>query len=219
MESNYLPSNIKVLREEARLSVEEFAKRAGVSVQKVINWENGTERVFTKDLIVICPILRISEEDILERNIKAEREDAYRRMKYGDSRKNFDWYYGSKAKVIFYILPLVLIPLTAIITYFIVSGNGYFDELILELENQEIEVSNILRYYYIFYPYVAATMVGMVFMIIDIVRRFRRYLRWYYILMAISLSSLLIFAGAIALIPYYVFCIYQVFVLKGKNRK
>ena len=35
-EKNYLPSNIKVLREEARLSIDEFARRAGVSVDTVI---------------------------------------------------------------------------------------------------------------------------------------------------------------------------------------
>ena len=108
-DKNYLPSNIKVLREEARLSVEEFAKRANVSVETVIGWEKGTIKVYTKDLIVICPILRISEEDIRERDIKQERLDAYDRMKHGLNRRNFNWYYGSRSKVIFYLLPLILI--------------------------------------------------------------------------------------------------------------
>ena len=103
---NFIPSNIKVLREEGRLSVEEFAQRANVSVETVIGWEKGTIKVYTKDLIVICPILKISEEDIRERDIYQERQDAYARMKHGNSRKSFDWYYGNKNKVIYYLIPV-----------------------------------------------------------------------------------------------------------------
>ena len=219
MEQNYLPSNIKVLREEARLSVEQFAEKVGVSVQTVLNWENGSQKVYTKDLLVICPILRISEEDILERNIKAEREDAYLRMKKGNTRKDFNWYYGNKNKVIFYLIPLILIPVAALLTWLIVSNLSVFAESIEVLESNNIEVPIILRYYYFFYPYFAATIVGSVFIIIEVIKRFRRYFRWWYILMAISFSTLLFGLLAIMLLPYYIYCIYQVFILKGKNRK
>ena len=47
------------------------------------------------------------KEDIRERDIKQERLDAYDRMKHGSSRKNFDWYYGSRSKVIYYLLPML----------------------------------------------------------------------------------------------------------------
>lgn len=219
MEQNYLPSNIKVLREEARLSVEQFAEKAGVSVQTVLNWENGSQKVYTKDLLVICPILRISEEDILERNIKAEREDAYLRMKKGSTRKDFNWYYGNKNKVVFYLIPLILIPVAALLTWFIVSNLSVFAESIEVLESNNIEVPIILRYYYFFYPYIAATLVGSVFIIIEVIKRYRRYFRWWYIVMAISFSTILFCLLAVTLLPYYIYCIYQVFILKGKNRK
>lgn len=219
MEQNYLPSNIKVLREEARLSVEQFAEKAGVSVQTVLNWENGSQKVYTKDLLVICPILRISEEDILERNIKAEREDAYLRMKKGSTRKDFNWYYGNKNKVVFYLIPLILIPVAALLTWFIVSNLSVFAESIEVLESNNIEVPIILRYYYFFYPYIAATLVGSVFIIIEVIKRYRRYFRWWYIVMAISFSTILFCLLAVMLLPYYIYCIYQVFILKGKNRK
>ena len=219
MEQNYLPSNIKVLREEARLSVEQFAEKAGVSVQTVLNWENGSQKVYTKDLLVICPILRISEEDILERNIKAEREDAYLRMKKGSTRKDFNWYYGNKNKVVFYLIPLILIPVAALLTWFIVSNLSVFAESIEVLESNNIEVPIILRYYYFFYPYITATLVGSVFIIIEVIKRYRRYFRWWYIVMAISFSTILFCLLAVTLLPYYIYCIYQVFILKGKNRK
>ena len=219
MEQNYLPSNIKVLREEARLSVEQFAEKAGVSVQTVLNWENGSQKVYTKDLLVICPILRISEEDILERNIKAEREDAYLRMKKGSTRKDFNWYYGNKNKVVFYLIPLILIPVAALLTWFIVSNLSVFAKSIEVLESNNIEVPIILRYYYFFYPYIAATLVGSVFIIIEVIKRYRRYFRWWYIVMATSFSTILFCLLAVMLLPYYIYCIYQVFILKGKNRK
>ena len=36
-------TNIKVLREEARLSVEEFAEKMNVSKETVVNWEKGKQ--------------------------------------------------------------------------------------------------------------------------------------------------------------------------------
>lgn len=220
-DKNYLPSNIKVLREEARLSVEEFAERANVSVETVIGWEKGTIKVYTKDLIVICPILRISEEDIRERDIKQERLDAYDRMKHGSNRRNFNWYYGSRSKVIFYLLPLILIPIAALLGYLVsLSIADYYKELNdLWIEAGNSAPNFIFEYYSVIYPIVAACSVAGVFIIIEIIRRFRQYLKWWYIMLAISFSSVLYVIICIATLPYYIYCFYQVFVLKGKNRK
>ena len=220
-DKNYLPSNIKVLREEARLSVEEFAKRANVSVETVLGWEKGTIKVYTKDLIVICPILRISEEDIRVRDIKQERLDAYERMKHGSNRSNFNWYYGSRAKVIFYLLPLILIPIAALLGYLVsLSMAEYYQELNdLWVEAGNSSPNMLYEYYNIIYPVIAACACGGIFIIIEVIRRFRQYFRWWYIMIAISLSSVLFVIIGIATIPYYIYCIYQVFVLKGKNRK
>lgn len=220
-EKNYLPSNIKVLREEARLSVEEFAKLAAVSVETVIGWEKGAIKVYTKDLLVICPILRISEEDIRERDIKQERLDAYERMKHGNSRKNFDWYYGSRSKVIYYLLPIILIPLAALLGYLVSLTMGEYYKGLNDLWIQAGNSSpNILyEYYNIIYPFVAAVICGVIFMVIEVIKRFRQYLRWWYIMIAVSFSSILFFVACVAVIPFYIYCIYQVFILKGKNRK
>jgi transcriptional regulator with XRE-family HTH domain len=137
-ENMYLASNIKILREEARLTIAEFAAKANVSVDTVIGWEKGTIKVYTKDLLVICPILRISEEDIRTRDIKSEREDAYKRMKSKGSRKNFDWYYGSTSKVIYYLLPIILIPLAAVIGFLVsLTMTDYYKELKRALSNRK----------------------------------------------------------------------------------
>ncbi len=220
-EVNYLPSNIKVLREEARLSVEEFAKKANVSVNTVIGWEKGTIKIYTRDLIVICPILKISEEDIRTRNIKQERLDAYSRMKHGNSRKNFDWYYGNSKKVVFYILPLILMPLAALIGYLIsltqVEYYQALNDLWIQSGNSSINI--LYEYYKIIYPVIAFCFVGIVFVIIELIIRFRQYFKIWYIFIAVSFSSVILPILGILSIPYFVYCIYQVFVLKGKNRK
>ncbi len=220
-DKNFIPSNIKVLREEARLSVDEFARRANVSVDTVIGWEKGTIKVYTKDLIVICPILKISEEDIRERDIKQERLDAYERMKHGNSRKNYDWYYGSRSRVIYYLLPIILIPLAALLGYLAsLSMTEYYEELkLLWIQEGNSAPNYLFEYYNIIYPIAAACICATVFMIIEVIKRFRQYFRWWYIMIAISFSSVLMVIACVATIPFYIYCIYQAFVLKGKNRK
>lgn len=70
-------TNIKVLREEARLSVEEFAEKMNVSKETVVNWEKGKQDPTNEQIEQMCPILRIHLEDFLERDIQQEtmRED------------------------------------------------------------------------------------------------------------------------------------------------
>ena len=79
-------TNIKVLREEARLSVEEFAKKMNVSKETVVNWEKGKQDPTNEQIEQMCPILRIHLEDFLERDIQQERNDAGRRMKKSNTR-------------------------------------------------------------------------------------------------------------------------------------
>ena len=66
-------TNIKVLREEATLSVEEFAEKMNVSKETVVNWEKGKQDPTNEQIEQMCPILRIHLEDFLERDIQPER--------------------------------------------------------------------------------------------------------------------------------------------------
>ena len=66
-------TNIKVLREEARLSIEEFAEKMNVSKETVVNWEKGKQDPTNEQIEQMCPILRIHLEDFLERDIQQER--------------------------------------------------------------------------------------------------------------------------------------------------
>lgn len=215
--NNKLASNIKVLRQEARLSIEEFAEKAGVSVETAKAWEAGTLKVYTKDLMVICPILRIHEEDILERDILSERMEATKRMKQSNARSSYDWYYGSKKKILFYLLPVILIPIIAVVTYFIVNSMSYFETMLAICENEQIEPGFILKYYYITYPYIVSGICGSVFMIIELIKRFGMYIRGWYIYLIISFFSVILAILQILLVPYYIYCLYQLIIKRGKN--
>ena len=89
-------TNIKVLREEARLSIEEFAEKMNVSKETVVNWEKGKQDPTNEQIEQMCPILRIHLEDFLERDIQQERNDAGRRMKKSNTRMNYNWYLTKK---------------------------------------------------------------------------------------------------------------------------
>ena len=201
-----------------------IAQEAEISNIYVVESEEALKMISfsdTKDLLIICPILRISEEDIRTRDIKSERESAYKRMKQKGSRKSFDWYYGSKAKVIYYLLPIILIPLAALIGYFVsLTMTEYYKELSeLWFEAGNSAPNYLFQYYNIIYPIIAGCGCALIFMIIEVIRRFRQYLKWWYIMLAISFFSVLFVIACVATIPFYIYCCYQVFVLKGKNRK
>lgn len=216
-ELTIIGSNISVLRSEARLSVEEFSEASGLSVERIVSLEKGLSKPLTKELMVICPILRISEEDLLERDIKAEREDAKRRMKNSSSRKNYDWYYGKKSTKVFYLLALILIPLTFIISYFGIFSFISEDMFKNATEGEEQVVLNIKVYRFI-YSYIFTCITGAVFMIISTIKRFGRLFRFWMIPLFIFSSGLIYLGIAILLIPYYGYCFYKLVFKHGKNR-
>lgn len=215
-----LASNIKVLREEARLSQIEFAARAGVDLETVQAWETGAKRPLTKDLMIICPILRIHEEDILERDILAERIEANKKLKQSKVRNDYDWYYGSRKKILFYALAIVLIVLASLLTYLYVTNFGYFDTMINELIAEGVslnEISITLRYYYIWYPALAASVVTLIFIGIELSKRVR--IRWnpWYVLFIIPMISFGVMLGTLIVVPYIFYALYMLIIKRGKN--
>lgn len=219
-DSKFLASNIKVLREESRLSIDEFANKIGVSKDRAREIEEGKSSPYTKELFEICKVLRISEEDILERDILTERMEANKRMKQADSRNTYNWYYGDRKKMLFYILALILIP-GVFLLFFLLTKNGIIanniKEYIAALEEEGIDVPWTIKYYRIVESYLLATICGMVFMIIELIRRFGNSFRVWYLIIVFGLIPVIIFTGALLLIPYYIYCLYQVIFKRGKN--
>ena len=134
-------TNIRVLREEARLSQEEFAEQLNVDVQTVKLWEKGKIDPSDDEITKMCPILRIHKEDFLERDILAERTNANSKMKRGQHRSNYDWYYGNRLNMAFYVSYLILIPIIMIVT-FILVGNifGYLYEYMMSFVCEKVVI-------------------------------------------------------------------------------
>ena len=127
-----LGANIKLLREEARLTKEELAEKVNISVEELTNIEKGKIIPDNKLLKQMCVYLRISVEDILERDIVAERNDAGRRMKSSSVRKDYNWYLGDRKKLAMYISYLIVIPVTFILALLLFSQTK--EILVNELE-------------------------------------------------------------------------------------
>ncbi len=206
-------SNIKVLRTEARLSQEEFAEKMGVDVETVKLWEKGKLDPTGTQITKMCPILRIHEEDFLERDIEAERNDAGRRMKKGETRATYNWYYGKKSTMAFYVSYLIILP---VVTLFIYFASGEVLKLIFETP---VEYSaDIVSIYQGMYTFIASGFVSSIYVIIYLFKNGIIRFRYWYIFIIGTLISIMVVVCGIATIGLYVYAFYKGIIKKGKNR-
>lgn len=208
----YIRTNIKILREERRLSIDEFAEMMGVESETVKLWEKGKLEPTSDEIKKMCPILRIHEEDFLERDILAERKGAGANMKKGDSRKTYDWYYGNRLVMSFYVSYLILIPILCVITY-ILTGS-----IIKELfKGIDLEPNFILTYQ-ILYTLIVEGFVSGIYVVSYVFKKgIIRFQVWYLWIITplIVLTTLLC---GIAMPVLYGYAFYKGLILKGKNR-
>ena len=206
-------TNIRVLREEARLSQEEFADQLNVDVQTVKLWEKGKINPSDEQITKMCPILRIHKEDFLERDILAERTNANNKMKRGKHRSNYDWYYGNRLNMAFYVSYLIIIPIIMSIT-FIFVGN-IFD---LSLEQDMIErISSYKIIYQIVYMFLSGGFISSIYVLIYIFKKgILRFQWWFIFWISFAVSILTIICG-ILLLALYGYAFYKGVIKKGKN--
>lgn len=214
-------TNIKVLREEARLSQEEFAEKLGVSLETVKLWEKGKLDPTPSQITKMCPVLRIHEEDFLERDILQERNDAGARMKNGATRSDYNWYYGKKSTMAFYISYLVLIPVLMIITYFVVgsfmSNLVDIDSIVSTPEDREIILQGI-KGAQIMAMLIVEGFVSAVYAVCYYFKRGVIRFQYWYLFWITPIVTIGTIAGILATPVFYVYAIYKGIIMKGKNR-
>lgn len=207
---NTIQTNIKVLRKEARLSQEEFANAIGEDVETIILWEKGKLEPTKEQITKMCPVLRIHLEDFLERDILKERNEAGKKMKSKD-RKTYDWFYGSKTSMAFYVSYLVLLPTILIIAYFIFRN--IFNNLPEEFINQEFK-----NLYIWIYTLISGGIITAIYLLIYLFKnRIIRFQYWYIFILT-TLISLIILFSTILTIVIYPYAFYKGIIKKGKNR-
>lgn len=213
-----ISTNIKQLRIEARLSIEELAEKTNIDAERIRQFEKGKLEPSNAELQLLCPVLRIHLEDMLERDILAERNEAYKNMKKDKNyRTNYNWYLGDKKKLLLYSLILVLLPLL----YFIIF---YFNNQAKILVDQQIaeglldESTRISLLWVIISPlfFLGIPVGGVIIWLIFVIKQLRFqpiYIFWF--LIGLSLIELL---GIIGFIPLWIFSFIQVVFKRGKAR-
>lgn len=213
---SHIASNIKILRTEARLSVEEFAEKANVSVDTVNKWEDGTLKPFTKDLIVICPILRISLEDIETRDIATERQQALNKLKHTKAKQNYGWYLGDPRIVKLYASVLIILPLVFLITFFVLRQFDIVKNSLIASGIEEITQS-LINIYSLRGALVTTGTINSAFILVWLIKVKNMRFNYWTVFLILSLFSLLIIIGIIAIIPTLIYAFYKAVIKHGKN--
>lgn len=207
----YLGSNIKVLREEARLKEQDLAEALSVSVEEIKSFEKGT-KVPTKDQVLkILPLLRIGHYDIMTRNILEERNNALKAMRNSKERNNYNWYFGDRSVVILNILYLILIPLVFLILAFPLRSFVSFINFYIG------EYAIISKETPILQAYTVVSFISGVLIVINFLKSINYVFRLWHIIWLSLLLTICVFIGLIGTIPYYIYIVVRLIVLRGRN--
>ena len=176
-------------------------------------WEKGKINPSDDEITKMCPILRIHKEDFLERDILAERTNANNKMKRGQHRSNYDWYYGNRLNMAFYVSYLILIPIIMIVT-FILVGNIF--DASLEQEMME-ELSSYRMIYQIVYMFLSGGFISSIYVFIYIFKKGILRFQWWFIFWISFAVSILTIICSILLLGLYGYAFYKGVIKKGKN--
>lgn len=207
-------TNIKVLREEARLSKEEFAEKMDVSVETVVLWEKGKLDPTDSEIRRMCPFLRIHVEDFLERDILSERTDAGNRMKKGKTRSDYNWYLGSRTLMSFYISYLIIIPICFVIV-FLLSKTTL--ESLQQAYPEEVVVQSITGVS-ILYSFIVIGFISGIYIFIYLFKKRIMIFRWWYIFWISAIMTIGTIIGALTSPILYVYAFYKGIIRRGRNR-
>ena len=210
----YISTNIKVLRIEARLTHEELSEITNISVDSLKLFEKGKLIPTDLEIKVLCKPLRISYEDIIERDILSERNDAGKRMRKSAERSNYNWYLGNRnvfwiylGYMLFVIIGLVVLSLLSktlgIDVIYSFDANG----LLLPTTWKE---AIITAFVLMSYP------CGVAF-IVWLLIKLRYRFAWWHIFLATFVISLIPVCGILSMFPSLGYSFYKSVIKRGKN--
>lgn len=205
----HLCTNIRQLRIEKRMSTTEFAKELNVAEDIVKAWEKGEAIPSEDEIKKMVEILRISYYDMMTRDILREREETTEKMKKSKERISYNWYYGSRKKVVLDIIYLVSIPLVFLIAFLLTKNLKY------ELDGEIIQISTAARIVIAYCP--CAIISGVIFLT-NIVLRYQIKFQFWYIFIIQFIIGISIVVSFFITIPYYIYIIYNLIKKRGRNR-
>lgn len=210
----YIATNIKVLREEARLSFEELSEITSIDVERLKQIEKGKILPTEKEVEILCKPLRIHYEDIIERDILSERNEAGRRMKKGADRKNYNWYYGDR-KVLGIYLTYLLVAVIGLVGITFLSKFTGIDLIIRLNEAGQLLPTTYLEAFIT--AYVLMSFPAGVAFIVWLLIKLRYRFAWWHIFWLSFVLSLVPVVGALTIIPGIGYSFYKSVIKRGKN--
>ena len=207
----FLGSNIRVLRIEARLKEKDLADSLNVTVDVIKSWEKGLTVPSTEQLLKMLPLLRIGHYDIMTRNIQEERDNAEKAIRKSKDRNNYNWYYGDRSVVALNIIYLILIPLLFILLAYPLS---FFTNFIYISFGDIVLIgpdTPLLR------AYAVVAFTSGVLIVVKFLKRIRYHFQIWHLFWIAPLLAVVMIIGIIGTVPYYIYIIVRLIVLRGRN--
>lgn len=209
-----LSENLKLLRKESYLSFEEIVEKIGVTEEKFIEWEEGLSEPDEYTLEIACKVLKMPYEDIRDRNLTLEREEALKEMKSGNTRKNYDWYFGSKTAKLFYIGYIAYFVVGLIIAFWVCRMITPNDDVIRELLEYNVGLTfEQLKFKLLSQNLISCLSVfsggaGIFIAVWYFKRHTFRFSPWFIFRLGLLLSIAVIISS-VACIPFFIYAIIQ----------
>lgn len=211
-----LARNLKLLRQESYLSLEEIVEKVGITEKELLEWEEGVSEPNDIVLEKLCKVLRMPFEDIRDRDLTLERQEALGQMKGTKVRNNYDWYFGSKSEKLFHIGYIVYFIVGLAIALFVCkllqSRYGdysifqeYYPQYTLEYIKLKLLFNDLIKCLGVF-------VVGCaIFMGIWFFKRHTIPIHWWYIWFISIIITVIMIVSVIACIPFFVYSIIKLF--------
>lgn len=220
-----LSSNLKLLREEARLSIEELSDRTKINSDILARFEDGTLIPNEYQLEVLCIELHMPYEDISVRDLAEERKVATKEMKNKDNRNNYDWYFGNKKMLIlfisYFVFFLISVSLITLFSYYIITSDVF--QYNISLFNTNISPVDKFRlffnliYYWFWEIKIVLIIVGIIVIVFFCLYYFSYHtfvFRYWYIFLIGIFITLIPFIGIFGLIALFIFFLIKL--IKGR---
>lgn len=209
----HLGSNIHILREEGRMSINELAEKVEMEPNYLREIEKGKIVPKTNEIKKLLPYLRISYYDIMTRDIYEERKDADKKLRGSSERRNYNWYYGSKKVVVLSLVYLISVPCLYLFGLFVLYPLVkyiYIDTIIYK------QLGDNFRYIFAYFP---CAIISGIIIVIKFLITHNYHFSWWHIFilsLAITITEAL---GIILTIPYYIYTIVSLIIKKGRNHR
>ena len=209
-----IASNLKLLREEASLTIEELSEKTGINISLIEGFENNKYVPNEYQLEILCKILKMPADEIGERDLVLERKTATTKMRSKANRENFNWYFGDKKRFMFYLgyVMYFLFGISILILYYLHKFEGLtMDSLrIFWMQTSSLSFPGFVIQFFISHTRIGLSIFGIgvsIFILLDYFSRHTFVFQIWYLFWLTTIILLLQLIGIFGSIPYFIYVI------------